>query len=78
MEEKPLPCLVQEILQLLLEKPSRKHLILVMYAVYMLWEGKKITTIATKYKYLLQRGERLEIICAALINLPELSFDGLY
>lgn len=40
--------------------------------------GEKITTTATKNKYLLQRGERLEIICAALINLPELSFDGLY
>lgn len=29
-------------------------------------------------KHLLQRRERLEIICAALINLPELSFHGLY
>lgn len=76
MEEKPLPCLVPEILQLLLEKPSKKHLKLVMYAVYTLWKEKKKSQ--QNPKHLLQRGERLEIICAALINLPELSFDGLY
>lgn len=29
-------------------------------------------------KHLHQRRERLEMICAALINLPELSFHGLY
>lgn len=75
MEEKPLPCLVPKILQLLLDKPSKKHLKLVMYAVYTLGREKKSQQ---KTKHLLQRGERLEIICAALINLPELSFDGLY
>lgn len=49
-----------------------------MCAVYTLQEEKKLTTTTKKGKRLLQRGERLEIICAALINLPELSFDGLY
>lgn len=76
MEEKPLPCLVPEILQLLLEKPSKKHLKLVLRAVYTLWEGRKKSE--QNPKHLLQRRERSEIICAALINLPELSFHGLY
>lgn len=76
MEEKPLPCLVPEILQLLLEKPSKNHLKLVLYAFYTLWEGRKKSE--QNLKHLLQRRERLEIICAALINLPELSFHGLY
>lgn len=76
IEEKLLPCLVPEILQLLLEKPSTKNLKLVMDAVFTLQEGKKNHN--KNSKHLLQGGERLEIICAALINLPELSFDGLH
>lgn len=76
MEEKPLPCLVPEILQLLQEKPSKKHLKLVLRAAYTLWEERKKSE--QNPKHLLQRRERSEIICAALINLPELSFHGLY